>query len=114
MPSSFIRLILQIVGGSFIAVLWFHDFPSHSLPMYRKSDFCSFVAERSPIRFATPVQTIKNADPQMCTEVTNAATAAASKLTGMSEKQIKEPGVLHELWSGILDDMLGAKTMSKA
>lgn len=60
------------------------------------------------------MQIINNADPQTRTEVTNAATAAASKVTGMSEKQIKEPGVIHELWSGMLDDMLGAKNMSKA
>jgi len=55
-----------------------------------------------------------NADSESRTAVTNAATAAASKVTGMSAEKLKEPGVVRELWAGLLDDILGAKKMVKA
>lgn len=45
--------------------------------------------------------------------VTNAATAAASKVTGMPAGKLKEPGILQELWSGLLDDILGGKKIAK-
>lgn len=41
-------------------------------------------------------------------KVTTAATEAASKMTGMSTKRLKEPGMAKELWNGLLDDILGA------
>ena len=47
-------------------------------------------------------------------KVANAAAAAASNITGMSTERLKEPGVVQELWSGILDDILGGKKMAKA
>jgi len=52
--------------------------------------------------------------PISCTEVMNAATAAASKVTGMPAEKLKEPGVIQDLWSGMLDDILGAKKIAKA
>ncbi len=55
-----------------------------------------------------------NADSESRTAVTNAATAAASKVTGMSAEKLKEPGVVRELWAGLLDDILGAKKTAKA
>ena len=50
----------------------------------------------------------------LTTQVSDAATAAASKVTGMSEERLKEEGVLQEVWSGFLDDVLGGKKMAKA
>ena len=47
-------------------------------------------------------------------KVSNAATAAAVQMTGMSAERLKEPGVMQELWDGMLDDILGAKKMAKA
>lgn len=52
--------------------------------------------------------------PRSRTEVTNAATAAAAKVTGVPAEKLKEPGVVHHLWSGLLDDIFGAKKMAKA
>ena len=50
----------------------------------------------------------------LTSQVTHAATAAASKVTGMSEARLKKEGVLQEVWSGFLDDVLGDKKMTKA
>ncbi|KAL6714925.1 hypothetical protein ACLMJK_007185 [Lecanora helva] len=47
-------------------------------------------------------------------QVSNAATAAASKMTGVSEARLKEQGVLQKVWSGFLDDVLGGKKAAKA
>lgn len=47
-------------------------------------------------------------------KVMTAATAAASKVTGISAEKLKEPGVIQDLWSGLLDDILGAKKIAKA
>ena len=47
-------------------------------------------------------------------KVTSAAAAAASEITGMSTERLKNPGVVQELWSGILDDILGGKKMARA
>jgi len=47
-------------------------------------------------------------------KVTNAATAAASKVTGISETELKDPGIFQSLWSGLLDDVLGVKKLAKA
>lgn len=44
-------------------------------------------------------------------KVSNAATAAAVQMTGMSAERLKEPGVVQELWDGILDDILGSKKL---
>lgn len=55
-----------------------------------------------------------NADSGSRTAVTNAATAAASKVTGISAEKLKEPGVVQELWAGLLDDILGAKKTARA
>lgn len=48
------------------------------------------------------------------TEVTNAATAAASKVTGVPEEDLKDPNVFQQLWSGLLDDVIGGKKLAKA
>ena len=47
-------------------------------------------------------------------KVTTAATEAASKMTRMSTERLKEPGVVKELWNGLLDDILGAKKATSA
>lgn len=48
------------------------------------------------------------------TGVTNAATAAASKVTGVPEEDLKDPNVFQQLWSGLLDDVIGGKKLAKA
>lgn len=47
-------------------------------------------------------------------DFTGTVTTAASKATGMSVERLQEPGVVKELWNGLLDDMLGAKKTAKA
>jgi hypothetical protein len=47
-------------------------------------------------------------------KVTTAATEATSKMTGMSAERLKAPGVVKELWNGLLDDILGAKKATSA
>ncbi|KAL9102795.1 MAG: hypothetical protein Q9163_002113 [Psora crenata] len=48
-------------------------------------------------------------------KVGHAATAAATKVTGMSAKELeKKKGMLSELFSGMIDDIFGSKTMAKA
>lgn len=48
-------------------------------------------------------------------KVTNAAAAAASKVTGVPAEQLKEPpGLVQQLWNGLLDDVLGARKLAKA
>lgn len=44
-------------------------------------------------------------------DLTHKVTAAAANMAGM---RLKEPGVMTELWNGLLDDLLGSKKFSKA
>ena len=46
----------------------------------------------------------------LTTQVTN----AASRMTGVPAEKLKEPGMIKELWNGLLDDLLGAKKVAKA
>lgn len=43
--------------------------------------------------------------------LTSKVTAAAAKMTGVPEK---EPGLIRELWTSILDDVFGSKKLTKA
>ena len=45
--------------------------------------------------------------------LTSKVTAAAAKMTGVPEKELKEPGVIRELWTSILDDVFGSKKLAK-
>ena len=47
-------------------------------------------------------------------DLTNTVTAAASKATGVPIERLQEPGVVEELWNGLLDDMLGPRSTAKA
>ncbi|CAD6579183.1 MAG: hypothetical protein ASARMPREDX12_009086 [Alectoria sarmentosa] len=47
-------------------------------------------------------------------DLTNTVTTAASKATGMPVERLQEPGVVVELWNGLLDDILGARKTAKA
>lgn len=47
-------------------------------------------------------------------DLTNTVTTAASKATGMPVETLQEPGVVVELWNGLLDDILGARKTAKA
>lgn len=47
-------------------------------------------------------------------DFTNTVTTAASKATGMPVERLQEPGVVKELWKGLLDDILGARKDAKA
>ncbi len=42
-------------------------------------------------------------------KVSNAATAAAVQMTGMSAKRLREPGVVQELWDGIQEACQGLR-----
>ena len=42
-------------------------------------------------------------------DLTNTVTTAASKATGLPTERLQEPGVVEELWNGLLDDLLGAR-----
>lgn len=42
-------------------------------------------------------------------KVSNAATAAAVQMTGMSAERLRKSGIVRELWDGMLDDILGSK-----
>ncbi|KAK4695607.1 hypothetical protein P7C71_g2176, partial [Lecanoromycetidae sp. Uapishka_2] len=48
----------------------------------------------------------------LTSQVSNAATAAAVQMTGMSAERLKEPGVVKELWEGMMDDILGSKKLA--
>ena len=47
-------------------------------------------------------------------DLTSKVTAAAAKMTGMPVEKLKEPGVVKEIWNGLLDDLLGSKKMARA
>lgn len=47
-------------------------------------------------------------------DLTAKVQAAASKMTGIPVEKLNEPGMLKELWNGVLDDVLGAKKPGKA
>ena len=47
-------------------------------------------------------------------DLTKTVTAAASKATGVSTERLQEPGVVKELWNGLLDDILGARKTAQA
>ncbi len=47
-------------------------------------------------------------------QVTTAATAGASKMTGMSAEKLQEQGVVQQFLSGLFDDILGGKKVAKA
>lgn len=46
-------------------------------------------------------------------QVTNAAAAAASKITGVPAEELKEPSIIQEFFSGLLDDVFGGKKVAK-
>ncbi|KAL8833680.1 MAG: hypothetical protein Q9170_004125 [Blastenia crenularia] len=46
--------------------------------------------------------------------LTDKVTAAANKTAEGAMDQIKEVGVVRQLWSGLLDDLFGSKRLSKA
>ena len=46
-------------------------------------------------------------------DLTSKVNAAAKKMTGLPIEKLKEPGIVRELWSGMLDDLLGAKKTAK-
>ena len=47
-------------------------------------------------------------------DLTSKVHAAASKITGVSVEKLNEPGMIRELWNGLVDDLLGAKKVGKA
>ncbi|MCJ1225428.1 hypothetical protein MMC12_002077 [Toensbergia leucococca] len=47
-------------------------------------------------------------------DLTSKVNAAAAKMTGIPVEKLKEPGVMKELWNGLLEDLLGSKRISKA
>lgn len=47
-------------------------------------------------------------------DLTNTVTTAASEVTGLPIERLQEPGVVKELWNGLLDDILGARKTAKA
>lgn len=47
-------------------------------------------------------------------DLTNTVTTAASKATGVPIERLQEPGVVKELWNGLLDDILGPRKKAKA
>ena len=47
-------------------------------------------------------------------QVNNAAAAAASKMKSLPVEKMKETSLFHQLWSGFLDDLSGAKRPAKA
>lgn len=47
-------------------------------------------------------------------DLTSKVTAAAAHMASLSEDKLKEPGVIQELWSSFLDDLLGSKKVAKA
>ena len=47
-------------------------------------------------------------------DLTNTVTNAASKATGVPIARFQDPGVVKELWNGLLDDILGARKAAKA
>lgn len=54
-------------------------------------------------------------DPfELTNTVTTSLSTAASKATGVPIERLQEPGVVKELWNGLLDDILGPKKVSKA
>ncbi|KAM0803267.1 hypothetical protein BDR22DRAFT_886646 [Usnea florida] len=42
-------------------------------------------------------------------DLTKTVTTAASKATGVSTERLQEPGVVKEIWNGLMDDILGAR-----
>ena len=50
---------------------------------------------------------------ELTSQVTNAASAAATKMTEMSVKRIEEGGVFQQFWSGLLDDVFQGKAIAK-
>lgn len=47
-------------------------------------------------------------------DLTNTVTNAAAKMTGVPAEKLKEPGVVQELWNGMLDDVFGSKKTGNA
>ena len=47
-------------------------------------------------------------------DLTNTVTTAASKATDVTMAGFQDPGVVKELWNGLLDDILGARKTAKA
>ncbi len=47
-------------------------------------------------------------------DLTNTVSTAASKATGVPIEKLHEPGVVQELWTGLLDDILGQRKTAKA
>ena len=46
--------------------------------------------------------------------LTSQVTNAASKMTGMAPEQLKDKGMIRELWNGLVDDVFGARKVSAA
>ena len=46
--------------------------------------------------------------------LTSKVQAAASKMAGFTVEKMNEPGMLRELWNGLLDDLTGSKKVGKA
>ena len=47
-------------------------------------------------------------------DLTSTVTTAASRATGVSVERLQEPGVVKELWNGLLDDIFGEKKTAEA
>ncbi|KAL9073204.1 MAG: hypothetical protein Q9161_003036 [Pseudevernia consocians] len=47
-------------------------------------------------------------------DLTTTVTTAASKATGVPIEKLQAPGVVQELWNGLLDDILGARKTAKS
>lgn len=47
-------------------------------------------------------------------DLTSKVTAAAAKIAQVPAKNLKEPGLVTEIWNGFLDDLLGSEKHSKA
>ena len=47
-------------------------------------------------------------------DLTKTVTTAASKATGVSTERLQEPGVVKEIWNGLMDDILGARKAAQA
>ena len=47
-------------------------------------------------------------------DLTNKVSIAASKLIEEVKKEIPEPGLVKDLWNGLLDDVFGSKKAAKA
>ncbi|KAI4245038.1 MAG: hypothetical protein L6R40_002637 [Gallowayella cf. fulva] len=47
-------------------------------------------------------------------DLTNKVTAAASMMAELPLEKVREAGTVRQLWSGLMDDLFGSKSMSRA